>query len=174
MSGYVTFPGAILAYPVKVISRFRTVSIFGDVMSRKSTTKVAPLGKCICHSTFKGNKHTQYGLDQEKATAGEYLSHMEDQGRKVSVNQEVGLYICCDDNALAGTPDAVVSDESCGEEGLAEWKNISEGRHMTILELFESKKKAKSLGSFCLTRDKKTQKLHLKKHTNTIIRFRAC
>ena len=134
-----------------------TTSKFGEVMSRKSTTPVAPLVKNILYTTFRGNEATKYGLDSEEETRVKYIEYQHAHGKEVSV-EGAGFTIYKRNNCLGASCDGYVFDKDIQENGLVEYKNLHSERKSLIMDIVTNKEVTKKWGSFCLRRKEKTSK----------------
>lgn len=54
--------------------RIITSSVVGDIAKCRTTTKVQNLMKKMLYSTFRGNKATEWGFQQEEPTEKEYIA----------------------------------------------------------------------------------------------------
>ena len=131
-----------------------TSSWFGEIMSRRPTTPVAPIVKRILYPSFKGNMFTRYGLAAETSTRQEYILKKAESGNDVSVKQ-TGLVIDVVHQQLAASPDGIVTDKNSSDKGLIELKNVLQNKNINMHEA------AKTISSFCLTL--KGNKLALKR-----------
>jgi hypothetical protein len=123
-----------------------TCSMYGAVLKRRPTSKVAPLVKQMLYSSFRGNAYTRYGLSQEAPTVQEYVEYKSKQvpSEKIQV-RTAGLLISCKHPFLAGSADGIVFSEETKETGLIEVKNLLKNKRLTLSAA------VKSVKSFCLT-----------------------
>ena len=119
-----------------------TSSIFGSVIKRKTNIPVKNLMKQLLYTTFKGNRHTATGLQQERVTIQEYVLKNAEEGNNVQVKPS-GLVICKEEKFLGGSPDGIVIKDSkpCG---LIEIKNVLHNKPINLNEA------AKTNKNFCL------------------------
>ena len=109
-------------------------------MSRKVSTRVAPLVQKMLYPTFKGTIFTSHGLAMESVTIKEYELK---KAENVYV-QKSGMVICEKYPELAASPDGVVVNKETGESGLVELKNLLHNKPISLQEA------AKQQASFCL------------------------
>ncbi|KAJ8309411.1 LOW QUALITY PROTEIN: hypothetical protein KUTeg_014285 [Tegillarca granosa] len=118
-----------------------TASNFGLVIRRNPNIKVEKLVKQLVYPSFKGNKYTRKGLNDEIITIKEFTSRKEEENDPVTV-QSVGLIIYEDKPFLAASPDGKVINK-LGEIGLLEIKNLLHNKIETLNEAARRK-------DFCL------------------------
>ena len=119
-----------------------TSSNFGKVMSRKTTTDVAPLVKSLLYNKFRGNTHTRYGFAKERATRQEYELKMLDSNQHVTI-QSCGLFINPCYPYLGASPDGIIINDR-KRVGLFECKNLLQNKPITLRHA------AKYVKGFCL------------------------
>ncbi len=144
-----------------------TASNFGTILGLRKSTCVHPTLKSILYSKFHGNVHTKYGLEQEAHTSADYIRYMSSMHNIDVSLHSAGLFISLQDNFLAASPDALVTDKTINEVGVAEFKNLSSLKDLTVWEAFIKKETSKKWGNFCLRRESKNSSklvLHKKHH----------
>ncbi|KAJ8299283.1 hypothetical protein KUTeg_023343, partial [Tegillarca granosa] len=99
-----------------------TASNFGTVFRRNVKIPVKNLVKTMLYSTFRGNHHTQRGIQEEAMTIREYKLLKISEGITINV-EPIGLIISPDNKHLAASLDGKVV-QSDGDVGLLEIKNL--------------------------------------------------
>jgi hypothetical protein len=110
-----------------------TSSNFGAVMSRKASTKNAPLVQRMMYPTFRGNKFTRHGLAMEAVTAKEYELKKAEEGKHVVVLSS-GMVICHEQQQLGASVDGIVFNKSENSYGILEIKNVLKDKPITLKE----------------------------------------
>lgn len=135
-----------------------TASKVGSIVKMKETTKRSKKVQELLYSTFRGNQATYYGLEKEKTTRQQYMTHQQRNNHPNLTTEKCGLFISKYDNWLAATPDGIVHDPSntASPFGLLEMKNPFSIRDKSIEE-------ACATSNFCLELDKKNMTKRLKR-----------
>ncbi len=130
-----------------------TASNFGAVMRRNPKIKVLALVRQLVYPTFRGNAHTNNGLQQEYASQRDYeAKQSKESGKEIKVLR-CGLFISETHPFLGASPDGIVTVDGV-KEGLFEVKNVLKNKPVT----FESQALNQDV-KFCL--EMKDSKLSL-------------
>ena len=119
-----------------------TASVFGDIVTRRTSTPSAPLVKRLLYATFKGNIYTRHGLSAEPTTVQEYILEKAKNNISVKVTA-LGLVIHREHHFMAASPDGMVTELETGDTGLLEVKNLLYNKRILL-------KQAAKSSSFCL------------------------
>lgn len=112
-----------------------TASKVGGIAKMRKTTKRANKVKQMLYSKFQGNRHIAYGLENEDTARQAYTSYMHSSGHSGLSTSNVGLVVSTKNPWLAASPDDRIYDpQTSPPHGLAEYKNPSSARDMTIGE----------------------------------------
>jgi hypothetical protein len=117
-----------------------TSSLFGHVIKRNPSLKVAPLVKSILYSNFRGNLYTKIGIQNEQKCIEDYIKSKPN----IASVEKVGLCISKEYKFLAASPDGRVHCKN-GEIGFIEVKNLLYNRHLNLTEAANLK-----IQNFCL------------------------
>ena len=138
-----------------------TSSIIGEVSKRRPNTKVCNLIKKVVYSTFRGNKATIWGTQNEGVSRSQYIAKSPHLSFSAS-----GLVVSKSHPWLAASPDGLVYDpESDDHYGLVEFKNPYNCRNENLVD-------ASHLKDCCLTADSMGL-LHLKTKHNYYYQIQA-
>ncbi|CAC5417661.1 unnamed protein product [Mytilus coruscus] len=85
-----------------------TASNFASIVKRNPSLPIAKFVRSILYSSFSGNRHTRYGINQEDTTIEEYKLKKAEENENVSVERP-GLVIHHTNKYLAASPDGIVS-----------------------------------------------------------------
>lgn len=136
-----------------------TASDFGCVVKKRDSTSCIGMVKKKLYSTFRGNKSTRYGLQQEENSILEYKLNMCKQGHIVTISSS-GLVISSEHPYLGASPDGIVSVLQNGkviDKGLIEIKQVlTTHTDMTIHTAAGDPK----IKNFCLKKEHATLKLN--------------
>ncbi len=121
-----------------------TASNVGSVAKMRKTTKRSKKVQTLLYSTFRGNKATQYGADNEDKVRQQYVADLVADGNNLEL-RECGIFISKSTPWLAASPDGVIYDRSNNTSvvGLLEIKCPYSARDISIDE-------AAKTSSFCL------------------------
>ena len=99
-----------------------TASRVGEIVRRKVSIKVEPLGRRYLYPTFKGSKATRHGNKNEDLAIGEYVARHNNSSSVAIEVVKTGLHIYPSKSWLAASPDGFVLQDK-QVVGVVEVKN---------------------------------------------------
>ncbi len=123
-----------------------TASSFGQVLRRRPNHTVEVLVRNLLYTSFKGNSHTKYGLDQEGPSVTDYQAKMLEETKTRLQVKRCGIFVSPDHPFLGASPDGIVVKDG-KPIGLLEIKNVLKNKAVTFQQQAQNKK---TKASFCL------------------------